>query len=148
MSYSLTNDKQISLVLSNMIPISCLRYKIINYKNQFEKEDALDYHTERWETITSKYFRSFERMRFTMAKSYYSYVCNDGNQCFAKKDKCLEFYNETGISFQIRDLVMAILDCPTTQSETILNCSLYEWRKEDDELYSILAEAIMNKFKE
>jgi hypothetical protein len=147
MSYSLTNDKQISLVLSNIIPISYLRYKIINYKNQFEKEEAFDYHTERWETISSKYFRSFERMRFTMAKNYYSYVLED-EKYIATKDRCLEFYNETGISYQVRDLLLDILDCPATQSETILNCTLYEWRAQDDKLYGILSRKITEQFKE
>ena len=75
----------------------------------------------------------------------YSYILAT-DKCFATKDRCLEFYNETGISFQVRNLLMDILKCPVTQSDSILNCSLYEWRNDDDKLYCILAEEIMKTF--
>ena len=143
--YSLTKDEQISLLLSEFIPIPYIRYKILNYMNQFENKEALEYHNERYETISFKYFRSFERSPFTKNIHCYSYILSS-EKCFAIKDRCLEFYNETGISFQVRNLLMDILKCPVTQSDTILNCSLYEWRKDDDKLYCILAEEIMKTF--
>ena len=33
-------------------------------------------------------------------------------------------------------------------TENIMDCTLFEWRKEDDKIYSILSEEIMKKFKE
>ena len=144
----LTNDKQISLLLSQFIPIEPIRYKIIQMKNKKEKKEALDYHIERWETISSKYFRSLE-------KDYHGVVIPqsysiDSKYFVSNKDKCLEFYNETGISYQVRDLLLDILQCPMGSlfTENIMDCTLFEWRKEDDKIYSILSEEIMKKFKE
>ena len=59
---NLNNDQQISLLLSQFIPIEPIRYKIIQMKNKKEKKEALEYHIERWETISSKYFRSLEKI--------------------------------------------------------------------------------------
>jgi len=144
----LTNDQQISLLLSEFIPIDVIRYKIIQMKNKKEKKEALEYHIERWETISSKYFRSLE-------KDYHGVVIPqsysiDSKYFVSNKDKCLEFYNETGISYQVRDLLLDILQCPMGSlfTENIMDCTLFEWRKEDDKIYSILSEEIMNKFKE
>ena len=144
---NLTNDQQISLLLSQFIPIEPIRYKIIQMKNKKEKQETLEYHTERWATISSKYFRSLE-------KKTYSYVLNS-KYYISEKDRCLEFYNETGISYQVRSLLLEILNCELEvaywmkpYSENILNCTRYEWREEDDAVYSILSEEIMKKFKE
>jgi hypothetical protein len=144
----LTNDQQISLLLSKFIPIEPIRYKIIQMKNKKEKKEALEYHIERWETISSKYFRSLE-------KDYHGVVIPqsysiDSKYFVSNKDKCLEFYNETGISYQVRDLLLDILQCPMGSlfTENIMDCTLFEWRKEDDKIYSILSEEIMKKFKE
>ena len=144
----LNNDQQISLLLSQFIPIEPIRYKIIQMKNKKEKKEALDYHIERWETISSKYFRSLE-------KDYHGVVIPqsysiDSKYFVSNKDKCLEFYNETGISYQVRDLLLDILQCPMGSlfTENIMDCTLFEWRQNDDEIYSILARKIMKKFKE
>ena len=145
----LTNDQQISLLLSQFIPIEPIRYKIIQIKNEKEKQEAFEYHRERWETISSKYFRSLEK-----SSRPYSYVLNS-RYYISEKDRCLEFYNETGISYQVRSLLLEILNCQEEfnywmepSSENILNCTRYEWREEDDAVYSILCEEIMKKFKE
>ena len=146
---NLNNDQQISLLLSQFIPIEPIRYKIIQMKNKKEKKEALDYHIERWETISSKYFRSLEKI-----SNPYSYVL-DSKYYICEKDKCLDFYNETSISYQIRGLLLEILNCASefegymsSSNDHILNCTWYEWRKEDDKIYSILSEEIMKKFKE
>jgi len=146
---NLTNDQQISLLLSKFIPIEPIRYKIIQIKNNKEKKEALEYHSERWETISSKYFRSLEK-----SSRPYSFVV-DSKYYISEKDRCLEFYNETGISYQVRVLLLEILNCAFDLDprydpfpENILNCNWYEWREGDDKIYSILSEEIMKKFKE
>ena len=146
---NLNNDQQISLLLSQFIPIEPIRYKIIQMKNKKEKKEALEYHIERWENISSKYFRSLEKI-----SNPYSYVHNN-KYYISEKDRCLEFYNETGISYQVRSLLLEILNCAfefetveNPPSNHILNCTWYEWRKDDDKIYSILSEEIMKKFKE
>ena len=144
---NLNNDQQISLLLSEFIPIDTIRYKIIQMKNKKEKKEALDYHIERWQTISSKYFRSLEKI-----SNPYSYVL-DSKYYICEKDKCLDFYNETGISYQVRSLLLEILNCSSEFdgmklfSDHILNCELYKWREEDDKLYCILARKINEKMK-
>jgi len=145
----LSNDKLISLNLSNLIPIQEIRNKIINLKNKYEKSDALDYHNERWETISSKYFRAVEGDRLNFGEIY-SYVL-DEQYYISNEDKNKEFYNETGISYQVRHILLNIISCPPTHRteiishDSILNCTHHEWRQSDDEMYSYLAECIMNK---
>ena len=155
MNLSLSNDKEISLLLSKLIPINEIRYKIIALKHTIETNDALEYHIERWETISSKYFKSFERGFHPPIGSgggrVYSYVAgfvHSSEKYSARKDKYLDFYNETGISYQVRNLLLDILDCPVLHISNILNSSLYEWRQADDKVYGILSKEIMKKFKE
>ena len=146
----LTNDQQISLLLSKFIPIEPIRYKIIQMKNKKEKKEALDYHIERWETISSKYLKSLSLERDCHGVVIPQSYSIDSKYFVSNKDKCLEFYNETGISYQVRDLLLDILQCPMGSlfTENIMDCTLFEWRKEDDKIYSILSEEIMKKFKE
>ena len=100
-------------------------------------------------------------MRFMKdEEGYKSYVIND-KFFIANKDKNLDFYNETGISCQVRSLLLDILNCPSPEyfspnghplkyinyiNDTILNKTLYEWREHDDKLYNILSKKIMEFF--
>ena len=137
METGLIKDEEISLLLLTLIPINDICMDIIDLKNNIERTETLNYHMERWETISSKYFQSFEKNQQDETIPY-SYTIND-KDFTAVKDKCLHFYNETGISFQVRSLLLSILKCPDTFTDNILNCSLYEWRKDDDDLYSVLS---------
>ena len=98
-------------------------------------------------TISSKYFRSFEKDYWGVRKPQ-SYVV-DSKKFISNKDKCFEFYNETGVSYQVRELLLEILDCPMGSlfSENIINCTLFEWRRYDDKIYSILSDKIMTVMK-
>lgn len=151
MEIALLTNEVISLYLSNFIPIPEIRNKIIKYKNQNEKKETLDYHIERWETISSKYFRSFELDRFN-SRVIYSYVL-DEKYYISNKDKNKDFYNETGISYQVRHILLDIISCPplypnvNISRDRIINCTNHEWRLSDDEMYSYLAKCIMNKMK-
>ena len=60
MDISLSNNEEILMNLLTIIPIVPICKDIIQFKNKMEKEDTLNYHVERWVTISSKYFRSFE----------------------------------------------------------------------------------------
>jgi len=147
MEIALTNDEEIIMILSRKIYIPEIVYRIIQWKHKLEDKNTLNYHIERWETISSKYFRSLE-------KDYHGVVIPqsysiDSKYFVSNKDKCLEFYNETGISYQVRDLLLDILQCPMGSlfTENIMDCTLFEWRQNDDEIYSILARKIMDKMK-
>jgi len=153
MSIPLNKDKVISLYLSRLIPIDILRYKIIKLKNMKEKKESLEYHIERWETISSKYFRSFEINQCNHRQPY-SYI-HDGVYFISFADKNMDYYNETGISFQVRDMILEIISYPTSAEwwktgickQSIIKNQHIEYRKKEDEIYSILSNDIMKKIK-
>ena len=157
MNYPLTTNQEILLSLSRVIPINELRYKIMAYKNHIEKKEALEYHSERWETISSGYFRATEvqyGFQGLHGEIHISSWITDENNWIATKDHNLDFYNETGYSYQVRNLLMNLLSCPVLMNllscpvsltDNILNCSLYEWRKYDDKLYGFLSRMIKEK---
>lgn len=153
MSISLNKDKLISLYLSRLIPIDELRYKIIKLKNKKENKESLEYHIERWETISSKYFRSFEINQWNQRQPY-SRV-HDGKYFISFADKNMDYYNETGISFQVRDMILEIISYPTSAEwwktgickQSIVDNQHKEYREYDDEVYSILSKEIMKKIK-
>ena len=129
MEIALTNDEEIIMILSRKIYIPEIVYRIIQWKRKLEDKNTLNYHIERWETISSKYFRSLE-------KDYHGVVIPqsysiDSKYFVSNIDKCLEFYNETGISYQVRDLLLDILQCPMGSlfTENIMDCTLFEWRQ-------------------
>ena len=158
MNIDLSTNQEILLILSKKIPIYDICYQIINLKDKIEKQDALNYHIETYEKISSKYYQSMKFMKDE--EGYKSYVIND-KYFIANKDKNLDFYNETGISCQVRSLLLDILNCPSPEyfspndhslkyinyiNDTILNKTLYEWREHDDKLYNILSKKIMDLF--
>ena len=97
--------------------------------------EALDYHIERWETISSKYFKSFETEGATMKRPY-SYVVNSVKY-ICEADRDLSFYYETGISYQVRDLLLMIVKDPDKTNENILDKEKLYWMEYDDKLYLI-----------
>lgn len=158
MIITLDSNKRIEYYLSHFIEELEICKYIINLKNDMEEKDIFEYHHERWENISGKYFKSFD---YNQSREiiYYSYVI-DSNRFIAKKDKCLDYYLETGISFQVRDLLLDIITKPSldmffpnlgdksknnVDRKSILSKDIKEWRKEDDEIYSKLAQKIMDK---
>jgi len=134
-----------------------LRNKIIFHKNSNEYKDTLEYHIERWENISSKYFRSFEINNWDQREKY-SYILDD-KFYLSIPDKNLDYFIETGISFQTRDLLLDLLTYnpsrhvewsdldPKVCYQSIFDKNWEKWRKEDDEKYSYLAQEIINKLK-
>ena len=148
MNYPLTNNQEILLILNRKINIKEINQYIIFLKNKIEELETLQYHIYLYENISLKYFISLEK-----CERPYSYVLNS-KYYTSEKDRCLDFYNETGISYQVRSLLLEILncshefdDCTKTFSDHILNFTLYEWRKEDDKIYCILTRKINEKMK-
>ena len=60
------------MILSRKLYIPEIIHKIIQWKHKLEDKDTSNFHIERWETISSKYFRSFEKI-----SNPYSYVHNN-----------------------------------------------------------------------
>jgi len=98
-------NEYIYLLLREKIQIKEIINKILNEKEKIERKEALEYHNNRWEIISSKYFRSFERSPYTIQYNYYSYVLDGGRSYRYEKDRNCDFYDYTGISYQCRDLL-------------------------------------------
>ena len=139
MEHSLTKDQIIYLLLLSKIDEPQLCRYIIGLKNRKERIEAYNYHYEQWEKIASKYFKCLENRYPT-----YSYIFN-GYEIIAKQDNNLVFFKETGISYQIRDLVMGLIN--GYEKDDISEEEKKIWRKEDDKLYKGLARKIQLEMK-
>jgi uncharacterized lipoprotein YehR (DUF1307 family) len=140
MDYSLKKDKLISLYLSRLIPINEIRYKIINRKNKMETEETLDYHRERWDNIAGSHY-----MIHDTHQGKYS-IIHDSINYVVKPDHRLDFYLLTGISYQIVELIHELIKRNFIQADR--SCHYKKFLKEDDKLYSQLANLIMKEMKE
>jgi len=143
-------DIHIYLLLSTKINEPNIINKIISDTKKKENKESLDYHFERWETIAGSYFKCTDRARspFTDSKNIYSYVL-DGEKHIYEKDRILDFYKETGVSFQIRALLLDViknelLTWDDTKDKYVDNLSgeSKEMRKEDDTMYYPLSKKI------
>ena len=131
MEIALTLDQEIALILIEKISEPNLCKDIIKYMHQFEEEETYEYHYERWETIASKYFKAIDS-KFRRI----SYVL-DGEKYIFYKDVEIDFYKETGISHQVKDIIHELI-CSPDKSD----------REYDDFIYGILAKEIMNEMKQ
>jgi len=146
----------IYLLLRVKIPIKEIINKILDEKEKIERKEALEYHIDMWELISSKYFRSFERSPYTMTYNYYSYVLDGGKSYKYEKDRNCEFYDYTGISYQCRDLLLTTIkdeslycneDIIKIDTKKILDKRKMGWLKYNDKIYSILSKKIESAFK-
>ena len=138
--YSLKKEQLISLYLSRVIPISEIRYLIIDRKNKIETEETLDYHMERWTNIAGSHYTTHDTHfgKFSIIHDSINYV--------VKPDHRLDFYNATGVSYQIVELIHEIIKRNFIQADR--SCHYKKFLKEDDKLYSQLANLIMKEMKE
>ena len=136
----LTKDQMIYLLLLTKIDEPQLCRNIIGLKNKKEKIETYNYHYENWEKVASKYFKCLENRYPT-----YSYILN-GKEIIAEKDNNLVFFKETGISYQIRDLVMGLIN--GYENDDLSEEEKKIWREEDDKLYRGLAQKIHLKMKD
>jgi hypothetical protein len=145
----------IYLLLREKIPIKEIINKILDEKDRTERREALEYHVDQWDIISSKYFRSFERSPYTVQYNYYSYVLDGGKSYKYEKDRNSEFYNYAGISYQCRDLLLSTIKDESIEfdrkdmiidSKRILDKEKMDWLKYNDKIYSILSKKIMSAF--
>ena len=143
MEVALTNNEEILMNLLSIISILPICKDIIDLKDEIERKDTLNYHVERWVTISSLYFRSFELSDgIDKTRIYLSYTI-DSKYYVSEPDKNLDYFHETGVSYQVRDLLLSILDMKEWEK--------HHWkdiRDHDDRLYDILAKHIMTKTKD
>ena len=141
-------DVYIYLLLSTKIYEPNIINKIINKTKEIEDKETLQYHTEMWETIAGSYFKCTEQSPLTGSRNIYSYVLN-GEEYIYERDHILDYYKETGVSFQIRGLLLDIiknelLTWSETRDKYVDNLSDESkgMREEDDGLYFPLSKLI------
>ena len=140
MEIALTNNEEILMGLLSIIPILPICKGIIDLKDEIERKDTLNYHVERWVTISSLYFRSFELSDgIDKTRRYISYTIND-EEYISEPDTNLDYFHETGVSYQIRDLLLSILKTKEWEKH-----HWKEIREDDDKLYYVLSGHIMKK---
>ena len=145
-------NEYIYLLLREKIPIREILIKIIDENEKIERRESLEYHIDRWEIISSKYFRSFERSPY----NYYSYVLDGGKSYKYEKDRNSDFYDYTGISYQCRDLLLSTIKDESLEfdegknimidDKRILDKEKMNWLKYNDNIYSILSNKILSAF--
>ena len=116
--------------------MKCNNTDICEYINQIriklETNDTINYHIERWETISSKYFRATETLYRYSSKVYYT---SSNIKYIYNPDHMTDYYKETGISQQVRDMIFELIRSDKKK------------RIKDDEQYGKLAKKIMIKMK-
>ena len=137
-------NKELQDVLFTIIPDFDLCVRIINFKDKIEKEETLEYYINRHNNIFNKYNNAIKRDNL-LDKKYYSYIL-DNKYIVSEKDRDIDFYKETGISYQVRRILMDVLNCPTTDADLITDDFTDEdLRKENDKIFYLLTSAIINE---
>ena len=151
--YSLKKDQLISLYLSRLIPINEIRYQIINRKNKMETQETLDYHMDRWTNIAGSHYTIHDTHHNKI-----SFIYNGGMDYVVKPDHRTDFYDATGVSYQIVELIHRLIKMKNVRmldrrrsrgrhhTRRIFHFNKY--LKSDDKLYSQLANLIMKEMKE
>lgn len=137
----LSSNDYILLYLKEFINEISLCKKIINLKNKLENADNIIYHINRWENISGEhlYMMSNHNNKFSLIFNEEDYI--------AIKDIRYNFYNITGISYQIVSLVQELIK---RRNEFIENDNDLIGKKLfiiEDKLYSTLGKEIMIKMK-
>jgi hypothetical protein len=141
MEYSLKRDETILLYLKVFIPIPELCNKIIKIKNEDEKRETLKYHSDRWENIVGEYY--YTRDNHT---GKFSYIFDNINYVI-KPDHRRQFYNLTGVSYQIVELIHELIRILHEDSWDFEIDEKKDWLSYDDSLYSELSKKIMNEMR-
>jgi len=141
METALKRDEIIKLYLRVFLPINEICNKIIKIKNEEEKKETLEYHVKRWETIAGEHY-------LTRDNHYgkFSYVFDD-TKYIIKTDHRLGFYQMTGISYQVIELIHELLRINHENSWDFEIDDKSDWLKHDDALYSELSKRIMDEMR-
>jgi hypothetical protein len=130
MLITLSTNKRIIFLLSQLISETGICEKIVQIKEDEENKDALNYHYKRWINIAGSHYHLHDTHT-----DKFSIIFNEKDY-IVKKDHKPIFYNLTGISYQVVELIHELI--------RIYN---KEWLQYDDMLYSKLANLIMDEYK-
>lgn len=137
MEYPLKRDECIRLYLKVFIPIPEICNKIILLKNSKEREETLKYHIDRWVNIAGEHHYTRDNHG-----GKYSYIF-DNHKYIIKPDHKLDFYQLTGISYQVVELIYELIRINHENAWDFDVVDKKEWLREDDKLYSELSKRIM-----
>mgnify|MGYP000986757259 FL=1 len=130
MIITLSTNKRIIFLLSQLINEPSICEKIVEIKDEEEKKDALKYHYERWVNIAGSHYILHDTHMGKFS------IIHDETNYIVKKDHKPTFYNITGISYQVIELIHELIKS--------INKEYLEY---DDMLYSKLANLIMDEYK-
>ena len=131
MEKQLNSDEYILACLKRKISETSICKKILKLKKMIEKKETDEYYLERWENIAGIHY-----MLHDTHLGKFSHIW-DKTSYIIKKDHKSFFYDRTGISYQVIELL----------HELIKKSYDKESLKYDDDLYSILANKIMIEMK-
>ena len=142
-----TADQQILSILLDYIPIVHICNIIIDMKNTSENKETLQYHMNRWNSIALKYIKADGRKELSPHTMMSAWVSD-----YYRVDDCLDFFKETGISYQIRFLVLDILKIHgggvDWLDNNLLDPDLKKYRDCTDVLYSYITNELIKLFAE
>jgi len=133
------------LYLMRLIPIRDICIQILNEKNKVEEIETYNYHYDMWETHAGKYYKCLDNDRTDRRERFiYSFILDD-KKVFAERDRNMEYYNYTGIPYQVRELVLSLIH--EYKDDNISEEEKNLWRIEDDKKYCKIAKSIIEKSK-
>lgn len=138
----ITQDEMILLLVKELVGHNVDICKlIIQKKKSFESKETMEYYYDRWETIAG----SFYRLRDT-DQDKYSLIW-DYSKFIIKTDHNPIFYNLTGISYQVVDLIHQLIKLHKIDEDDKNIEDFQYWLARDDKLYNVLADKIMKAMK-
>ena len=141
MEYALSNDENIYGILRLFINEPSICKNIIKYKKYLEEKETLDYHFKRWEDIAGSHY-----ILHDTHEGKFSYIFNEEDY-IVKPDHKLNFFNFTGISYQVIELLHELIKINRICSENTHIEDYKYWINNDDKLYTILSKKIMFEMK-
>ena len=138
------SDNTILMYLLTFIPEISICKNILKHKKKLENIDIMEYHMERWENIAGEHYYMHDNHN-----DKFSYIFDELNY-IVKADMLPNFYNLTGISYQIVELIHELIKLKNEYKlhDIRYNSDSYiTMLKQDDRLYSFLAKKIMDAMK-
>ena len=138
------SDNTILMYLLNFIPEISICKNILKHKKYLENIDIMEYHMERWENIAGEHYYMHDNHT-----DKFSYIFDERNYV-VKVDMLPYFYSNTGISYQVVELIHELIKLKneyTLCDENYSSNSYITMLKLDDKLFSLLAKKIMEAMK-
>ena len=138
------SDNTILMYLSTFIPEISICKNILKHKKNLENIDTMKYHMERWENIAGEHYHMHNNHN-----NKFSYIFDETNYVI-KKDMLPHFFNLTGISYQVVELIHELIKLKNEYKlhDIRYNSDSYiTMLKQDDRLYSFLSKKIMDAMK-